>query len=205
MKSFALICALACSAPALATTYTLEPNYTQVVFSWDHLGFSSPTAQLAQGTGTLIFDEMNPAMASIKVTLPLASLFTGVPDLDEHLKADDFFDVAKFPQAVFASTRVEKGMANDQLKVTGNLTLHGVTQPVTLDVKILKVGTNPRTQVGTVGFNATGRISRTAFGLGAFVPQVGDEVTLQVTCQGAEAKGYAALLKAREEEKKAKK
>lgn len=201
MKALALASTLllAALAPAHATTFTLEPNYTQVVFSWDHLGYSHPTAQIAQGQGMLEFDAMDPARASLEVTLPIASLTTGVPDLDEHLKSEDFFDVAKYPKAAFRSTRVEKGMGADQFKVTGDLTLHNVTRPVVLDVKLLKVGTNPRTQVGTVGFNATARLKRSDFGLGAFVPQVADEVWLQITCQGAESKGQAAFLKAKEE------
>jgi polyisoprenoid-binding protein YceI len=181
---FLAFAALAVAAPVFATSYTLEPNYTQVVFSWDHLGFSHPTAQVGQGTGVLEFDAMNPTMASLEVTLPLSSLLTGVPDLDEHLKSADFFEVAKYPQARFQSTRVEKGAMSGQLKVTGNLTLKNVTRPVTLDVQVLKVGENPRTQLATVGFNATGTIKRSDFGLDAYVPQVGDEITLRITCQG---------------------
>jgi polyisoprenoid-binding protein YceI len=200
-----LIAAATFPAPALATTYTLEPNYTQVVLSWDHLGYSHPTAQIAQGTGMLEFDPMTPSMSSLKVTLPVTSLMTGVPDLDEHLKSADFFDVAKFPEATFQSTKVEPGMGKDHLKVTGSLTIRSVTRPVTLDVKVLKVGANPRTQVGTVGFNATARLKRSDFGLGAFVPHVSDEVQLQITCQGAESKGYAAYLKAKQEKEAAKK
>ena len=199
MKTLTLLAATIVASPALATTYTLEPNYTQVVFSWDHLGYSRPTAQIAQGAGMLEFDPMEPARASLQVTLPLASLITGVPDLDEHLKSEDFFDVAHFPQARFESTRVAKGMAADRLTVTGNLTIRDVTRPVTLDVQVLKQGTNPRTSVATVGFNATGRIKRSDFGLGAFVPQVGDQIELRITCQGAETKAYAAFLKSQEE------
>ncbi len=131
MKSISLfaLLTLSTSATAMATTFTLEPNYTQVVFSWDHLGYSHPTAQIAQGTGTLEFDPLQPTMASLQVTLPVTSLITGVPDLDEHLKSEDFFDVARFPQATFRSTRVEKGMGADQLRVTGDLTLRDVTRP----------------------------------------------------------------------------
>jgi polyisoprenoid-binding protein YceI len=198
------LAALMPATRAHATTFTLEPNYTQVVFSWDHLGYSHPTAQIAQGQGTLKFDAMDPARASLEVTLPLASLITGVPDLDEHLKSQDFFDVARYPQASFRSTRIEKGMGDDRFKVNGNLTLHGVTRPVVLDAILLKLGTNPRTQVETVGFNATARLKRSEFGLGAFVPQVADEVNLQITCQGAESRGQAALLKARKAQEDAK-
>ena len=205
MKSlcFAALCGLA--TPVLATTYTLEPNYTQVVISWDHLGYSHPTAQIAQGAGMLEFDPAQPTMASLEVTLPVSSLITGVPDLDEHLKSADFFDVARFPRATFKSTRVEKGLAPDLLHVTGNLTLRDVTRPVTLEVRLLKLGSNPRNHVGTVGFNASGKLKRSDFKLDAFVPQVSDDITLRITCQGAESKGYAAFIRAKEEKEQAKK
>ena len=192
----------AMATAAYATTFTLEPNYTQVVLRWDHLGFSKPAAQLAQGTGTLEFDAMNPAMSSIRVTIPVTSLATGVPDLDEHLKSEDFFEVAKFPTATFVSTKVEPGMGSTKLKVSGNLTVHGVTKPLTLDVTLLKVGSNSRTGIATVGFDATATLKRSDFGLGAFVPQVSDEIRLQMTSQAADAKAYAAYLEKEAAEKK---
>lgn len=198
MKSSAFLAGLLLSAPVLATTYTLEPNYTQVVFNWDHLGYSFPTAQLARGVGTLDFDGMDPASARVEVRFPLAQIASGVPDLDEHLKSEDFFHVAKYPDAVFKSTKVEKGMGADRLRVTGNLTMRGVTRPLTLDVRILKVGSNARTGIATVGFNATAKLKRSDFGLGAFVPQVGDEIELTITTQGAEAKAYAEYQKAKQ-------
>jgi len=205
MKTLTILALSLCAAPALATTYTLEPDYTQVVFGWDHLGFSHPTAQIARGTGKLDFDPMAPSMASLQVTLPIASLMTGVPGLDEHLKSEDFFDVARFPEARFTSTRITPGMRADRLTVTGNLTIRTVTRPVTLDVQVLKIGANPRTDVATVGFVASGRLRRSDFGLGAFVPQVSDDITVQITCQGAESKAYAAFLEAQEAKEKAKK
>ena len=201
MKSLACLTGLLLAAPALATTYTLEPNYTQVVFNWDHLGYSFPTAQIARGTGMLEFDAMNPTQAKVKVTMPIAMLASGVPDLDEHLKSEDFFDVAKHPDAVFTSTKVEKGMGPDRLRVTGTLEMHAIRKPITLDVKILKVGNNARTGVPTVGFNATAKLKRSDFNLGAFVPQVGDEIALTITTQGAEAKAYAAYLEAKAKKK----
>lgn len=187
--------------PASATTYTLEPNYTQGVLRWDHLGFSYPAAQFAQGMGTLEYDATNPAMSSIRVTIPIATLSTGVPDLDEHLKSEDFFEVAKYPTATFVSTRVEKGMDMNQFKVTGNLTIRTVTRPVMLEVTLLKIGKNARTEVATIGFDARGTLKRSDFGLGAFVPQVSDEIRFLVTTQAAESKAQAAYLKANEEKK----
>jgi polyisoprenoid-binding protein YceI len=186
---------------ASAATYTLEPNYTQGVLRWDHLGFSYPAAQFAQATGTLEFDESEPTMSSIKVTIPIASLNTGVPDLDERLKSEDFFEVARFPTATFVSTRVEKGMGMNHFKVTGNLTIRKVTKPVTLEVNLLKIGRNARTEVATIGFDAKGTLKRSDFGLGAFVPQVSDEIHLLVTTQAAESKAQAAYLEAKKAKK----
>jgi polyisoprenoid-binding protein YceI len=186
------------AAPLYATTYTIEPDYAQVVFRWSHLGFSNPAAQLSQGQGTLEFDPANPTRASVQVTIPLSSLNTGVAALDEHLRSEDFFEVARFPTATFRSTKVEQGDGKDRLRVTGDLNLHGVTRPVTLDVTVLKVGSNPRTQLPTVGFEATTKLKRSDFGLGAFVPQVSDEIQMHIISQGVEAKGYAEYLKKQE-------
>jgi polyisoprenoid-binding protein YceI len=197
IRRFALAISLAlASMPLYAATYTLEPDYTQGVFRWNHLGFSSPAAQFAQGEGTLEFDQGDPSKSSVNVTIPLASLNTGVPALDDHFRSKDFFETTKFPTATFKSTKVEKGGGPDQLKVTGDLSLHGVTKPVTLDVTIVKVGVNPRTNLATVGFDATTTLKRSDFGLGKFVPQVSDEIGMHITSQAVEAKAYAEYLKA---------
>ena len=135
------------------------------------------------------------------MTIPIASLNTGVPDLDEHLKSEDFFEVAKYPTATFVSTRVEKGAGMNRFKVTGNLTIRKVTRPVMLEVTLLKVGKNARTEVATIGFDARGTLKRSDFGLGAFVPQVSDEIQLLVTTQAAEAKAQAAYLEAQKAQK----
>jgi len=197
IRRIALAASLAlASMPLYAATYTLEPNYTQGVFRWNHLGFSSPAAQFAQGEGTLEFDRADPTRSSVKVTIPLASLNTGVPALDEDFRSEDFFETAKFPTATFKSTKVEKGVAADQLKVTGDLSLHGVTKPVTLEVTVIKMGTNPRTNLPTVGFDAMTSLKRSDFGLGKYIPQVGDEIQMHITSQAVEAKAYAEYLKA---------
>ena len=206
-------CLVLVTTPLYATTYTLEPDYTQGVFRWNHLGFSSPAAQFAQAQGTLEFDPANPTHAWVKVTIPLSTLNTGVPALDDDFRSSDFFDTARFPTATFTSTRVEQ--AGDRLahgssdraasegipsggglKVTGDLNLHGVTRPVTLDVTLVKIGTNPRSGVPTIGFDATTTLKRSEFGLAEYVPQVGDEIQMHIITQGAEAKAYAEYLRA---------
>jgi polyisoprenoid-binding protein YceI len=193
----AIAASLALAAPPLhAATYTLEPDYTQGIFRWNHLGFSSPAAQFAQGSGSLEFDPADPTKSSVTVTIPLASLNTGVPALDDDFRSTDFFDTARFPTATFTSTKVQKDGAADHLKVTGELTLHGIAKPVTLDVTVVRIGTNPRSNLPTVGFDATTTIKRSDFGLGRYVPQVGDEIQMHIVSQAVEAKAYAEYLKA---------
>lgn len=198
MTRLALAAALTlASAPLFATTsYTLEPNYTQAVVHWEHLGFSTPTATLGQGTGTLEFDQADPTKSSIKVVIPLTSLNTSVPELDEHLRSADFFDAAKFPTATFASTKIEKGDAPNHLLVSGEMTMHGVTKPVTLAATIVRIGVNPRSNLPTIGLDATTTLKRSDFGLGKFVPQVSDAIPMHVIAQAVESKALAEYEKA---------
>jgi polyisoprenoid-binding protein YceI len=201
-NALALLLVLA-SVPLHATPYTLEADYTQGVFRWDHLGFSSPAAQFSQGQGTLEFDQSDPTRCSVTVTIPLSTLNTGVPALDEDFRSSSFFDATRFPTAKFQSTKVERAVGKNQLKVTGDLTLHGVTRPVTLAVRIVKIGTNPRTSLPTVGFSALTTLKRSDFGLGAFVPQVGDEIRVEIGSQAVETHAYEEYLKARAQKKAA--
>lgn len=188
IRRFAFAAALALAAsPVFAATYTLDPTHTQVVFSWNHFGFSNPTAQFGTIAGTLDFDAAKPTQSKVEVSIDMNSLNTNVPKLDEHLKKADFFDVEKFPQATFKSTKVEKGKDAKHLKVTGDLTVHGVTKPVVLDVTINRVGEHPMRKVPAVGFDASGSLKRSDFGVGAFVPNVSDEISLRITTEGTAA------------------
>ena len=199
--------ALLAAGPLFAVTYTFEPQHTQGVIRWNHLGFANPTAQFNSVEGTLDFDPAEPTRSSVMVTIPLVSMSTGVPDLNDDFRSSDFFDFAKFPTATFKSSKVEKGAAPDTLKVAGELSLHGVTKPVALDVTINKIGTNPRNNVPTVGFEATATLKRSDFGLGLYVPQVSDEIQVHITAEAAEKNAYEQYLKAqaaREAAKKAK-
>lgn len=197
--------ALLAAAPLSAATYTFEPQHTQGVIRWNHLGFANPTAQFNNVQGTLQFDAADPAHSSVMVSIPLTSMSTGVPDLNDDFRSTDFFDLAKYPVATFNSTKVEKGAKPDTLKVAGNLSLHGITKPVALDVTINKVGTNPRNQVPTVGFEAMTTLKRSDFGLGLYVPQVSDEIQIHITAEAAEKVAYEQYLKAQEAREAAKK
>lgn len=174
------------TAVAAPVTYKLDPGHTMVLFSWNHFGFSNPTADLGQVDGTLVYDEAAPTKATVEVTLPLAGLDTFVPKLDEHLKSADFLDAAKYPTVTFKSTKVTSA-GKDKLKVTGDLTVHGVTKPVTLDVTVNKVGPHPMMKVQTAGFDATATIKRSDFGVGAYVPNVSDEIKIRITTEAHDA------------------
>jgi polyisoprenoid-binding protein YceI len=178
--------ATAGTAAAAPVTYKLDPGHTMVLFSWNHFCFSNPTANLNQVDGTLVYDEAAPTKATVEVTLPLSGLDTFVPKLDEHLKSKDFLDAATYPTVTFKSTKVTSA-GKDKLKVVGDLTVHGVTKPVTLDVTVNKVGPHPMMKVQTAGFDATATIKRSDFGVGAYVPNVSDEIKIRITTEAHDA------------------
>jgi len=192
LASFALAI-LAASTFAHATPYVFEPRHSQGVMHWSHLGFSNPNATFSRIEGTLDWNAAEPSKSSVKATIPMSAFTTGVPDLDDDFRSEAFFDFARYPAATFTSTHVEKGADVGGLRVTGDLALHGVTKPVTLDVHINKVGTNPRNQLPTVGFEATAMLKRSDFNLGRFVPQVSDEIRIALTIEAADAVESARL------------
>ena len=181
----------AVSVQAAPVTYKLDPGHTMVLFSWNHFGYSNPVADFGLGDGTLVFDEQHPAQSSVEVTLPLANLDTHVPALDKHLKEADFFDADKYPTVTFKSTKVQP-LGGNKFKVTGDLTAHGVTKSVVLDATLNKVGPHPMTKAQAIGFDATGILKRSDFGVGAYVPKVSDEIKIRITTEGEVPKIDAA-------------
>lgn len=172
---------------ATPVSYKLDPGHTMVLFSWNHFGFSNPTANLPISEGTVIYDAANPARSSVEVSMPLAKLDTHVSALDEHLKKPDFLDAGKFPVVTFKSTRVEP-LGDGKFKVTGDLTVHGVTKSVVLDATLNKAAMHPMMKVPAIGFDATGTIKRSDFGVGAYVPNVSDELKIRITTEGEAGK-----------------
>lgn len=193
---FALL--LLAPLPAFAASYLIDVRHTQGVVSWNHLGFANPTAKFTQVSGELEFDSAAPAQAKVKAVIPLTQLATGIPDLDEDFRSEAFFDFNKFPTATFTAVGAKPGAKPGQFTLEGTLDLHGVSQPVTLAVTLNKIGTNPRSGLPEVGFQAHGTLKRSAFGLGKFVPQVSDEITLDLTVEAIETKSYAVKLKEEE-------
>jgi polyisoprenoid-binding protein YceI len=158
--------------------YTIEPTHTQVLFAYDHMGFSNNMGIIAQPSGTLTLDKANPAASKVSVDIPVANLKTGIAALDEHLMKPEFFDSAKFPKASFVSTGVK--VDGTGAEITGNLTIKGITKPVTLDAEFYGAGVQPMNKKENIGFVATGTIKRSEFGMGMAVPMVGDAVELKI-------------------------
>ena len=169
-----------------ADTYTLDSSHSYVLWHINHFGFSNPSGKWMVAEGTLMLDEKNPQASKIKVTIHMADMVTGNKELDEHLKGAAFFDVAKYPLATFVSDKV-KVTGKNKAKVTGILTVHGVVKPVTLDVVLNKIGSNPITNKQTVGFTAETHLNRSDFGITTLLPGLGDEVKINI-----EAEAYKA-------------
>ena len=163
-----------------AGTYAIEPSHTRVLFSLNHMGFSTWYGDFTGAKGSLTLDPKAPAASKVEVTLPTASVSTTNATLDGELKGADWLDAGKYPTITFVSTKVVPTGA-DTAKVTGDLTLHGVTKPVTLDVKFHGAGANPMTKAFTVGFDAHGALKRSEFGVTKYVPLVGDEVEITIS------------------------
>ncbi|MGE8540463.1 YceI family protein [Acinetobacter sp. ANC 3813] len=169
---------------AKPVAYQIDPTHTATVFSWNHFGFSTPSANFSDIQGVINVDNAKPANSSVNVTIPLSSLNTNVKALDEHLKTPDFFDAAKYPNITFKSTKVQ-AISKTKYKITGNLTIKDVTKPVVLDAVLNKQGVHPMTKVESIGFNATTSFDRSAFGVGAYVPNVGDKITVNITTEAS--------------------
>ncbi len=182
-------------------TYALDPTHTDVLVEWTHFGFSKPSAHFGISEGTLVYDADDVSKSSVEVSIPVTAIDTFVPKLDEHLKGADFFDAGKFPTATFKSTSVAAAGTN-KLTVTGDLTVKGITKPVTLDVTVNGGGEHPMAKVPAAGFDATTTLKRSDFGVGAYAPNVSDEVQLRITTEGTLADAPAADAPAADADKK---
>ena len=189
MKKYAIlaIAALVFAGNAFAAKYTIDPTHTQVEFTYNHFGFSNITGRFDQVNGEFELDTADLAKSRISIEIPISSLSTGVGKLDQHLLGPDFFDAAKYPTATFKSKSVHVVDAG-KLHVSGDLTIHGVTKPVTLDVKVNKIGDHPMKKIPAAGFDASTRIKRSEFGVGAYVPMVSDDVEIHITLEATAAK-----------------
>jgi polyisoprenoid-binding protein YceI len=168
---------------ARAADYTIDPNHTHIVFMVNHLGFANMIGLFTDMAGTFSFDPVNIGASKVKVTIKTNSLSTQFGPRDTDLKGADWFNVTEFPEMTF--TGASYSQTDDHTgTVTGNLTLLGVTKPVTLNVTFNKAGLRASDKKQAAGFSATGKIKRSDFGMKTFIPYIGDDVSLIIETEG---------------------
>lgn len=185
------------NASAATEKYVFEKPHTQILFSVNHLGFSNSTGRFNDFDGHFTVDRENPANSSVEVTIKTDSIDMSHQAWEDHLKNADFFNVAKFPEMKFKSTKVEVTGENTA-NVTGDLTILDVTKPVVLAVTHNKSGKHPMKNVDWIGFSATTKIKRSEFGMNYGLPNVGDDVEIRIEVEGEKPADAAAETKAAE-------
>ncbi|MGP1253669.1 MAG: YceI family protein [Kiloniellales bacterium] len=176
----AAILAISAAPTAAAETFAFDRGHTDIVFRIDHLGFSDTIGRFNDADGIIVLDETNPENSRVEVTIQTASLDTNHEERDTHLRGADFFNVEAHPTITFVSTSVER-TGDETARVTGDLTILGVTQTVVLETTLNALMPHPIPSyegVMTAGFSSIATISRSDFGMTAFVPAVGDEVSI---------------------------
>lgn len=169
-------------AAAKLRSYQLDPVHTRIAFQVSHAGFSRPVGSFSGASGTLQFDDKDWRTGKVDIRIPLRTLDLGDADWQRKILDRTFFDAAKFPEARFVSARVEPTGARSA-NVFGDLTMRGVTHPVTLQVTLNALARHPLTLKKTAGFSASGVLSRKQFGMDAWRSVVGDDVTLIIEAE----------------------
>lgn len=176
--TFAAFAALSFNHAAAADSYTLDPSHTYPRFEINHFGFSTHHGQFNRTAGKLLLDRAARS-GSIEVTVQTASIGTGDPRLEEHLRSPDFFNVEKFPVMTFKAKTL-KFSGDVPASADGELTLLGVTQPLTLSITQVRCGPHPSNKREVCGAEVAGTLKRSDFGMKSFLPIVGDEVKLRI-------------------------
>ncbi|WP_300029364.1 YceI family protein [uncultured Roseobacter sp.] len=188
MKSLILAAALAATASVAtaAEKYVLDASHSQVVFSYNHLGFSTTYGMFSGFEGEIMFDQENPAASSVTVAMPVMSMFTGWEKREGHFMSGDFFGAEEGDMITFSSTAIEV-TGDNTATITGDLTMNDVTKSVVLDAKLNQTGDHPQAGKPWAGFDATATVLRSDFGLGAFAPYVSDEVEIVISIEAMKA------------------
>lgn len=171
--------AFASGASAEALTYQFDKVHTQVHASVLHMGLSNSTARFHVKDGTISFDAADWSTAKVDVTLNVAGIDLGDATWQEHVSAEKWFNVAAFPDARFVSTKVEK-TGEKAMTISGDLTLKGVTLPVTLQATLNQAGPHPFSKKPALGISASGSIKRSAFGISEYLGGISDEVQVRI-------------------------
>lgn len=159
--------------------YGLDKTHAYITISYSHLGFSNPHVGFDSFDVNLNADSENPENSKVEVLIDATSVNSRVESFNGHLNGKNFFDTANFPAITFKSTSI-KSTGESTFDVTGDLTIKGITKPVTLAATINKAADHPMRKVPTIGVSATAKVSRSEWGLSRAVPNVGDEVTLMI-------------------------
>lgn len=172
---------------AATSTWQIDPAHTQAIFGVRHLVISTVKGEFAKTSGTMVLDETDVTRSRVEAVIDAGSLNTREPKRDDHLRSPDFFDVAKYPTITFKSTKVEKA-GEGKLKVTGDLTMHGVSRPVTLDVVGPTQEIKDAQGKSRRGISATARVNRKDFGVSwskvvDVGPVVGDDVSIEINSE----------------------
>lgn len=188
MKSmlFAAALALGATSAVAADKYMLDASHSQVLFSYDHLGYSTTYGMFSGFEGEIMFDADAPANSSVMVSMPVMSMMTGWEARFGHFMSDDFFGAAEGDLVTFTSTGIEVTGDTTAL-ITGDLTLNDVTKSVVLDAKLNKAADHPMAGKPWMGFDATTTLKRSDFNLGAFAPAVGDDVEVRISLEAMKA------------------
>lgn len=171
-----LVASIFSSASYAADSYSVDPAHTYTHFSVSHLGFSTMQGRFDQSSGKITLDRAA-RNGSVEITIEAASLNTGYAKRDDHLKSPDFFNVAEHPKIIFKSNSI-KFKGDNPATVEGNLTLLGVSKPVTLAITAIKCGSNPMNKKELCGAAASAQIKRSDFGMKYGLPNIGDEIGL---------------------------
>jgi polyisoprenoid-binding protein YceI len=167
-------------ALAQSSTWTIDPNHSSINFEIRHLGVSNVHGSIGGIKGTVVYDEKDITKSSVEATADTNTVSTGVEARDKHLKSPDFFEVEKFPTLSFKSTSLSN--SGGKLTLTGDLTLHGVTKSVTLDVDGPAPPQTDKNGKTRSGFSATGKLKRSDFNFGSKFPSamIGDDVKFSI-------------------------
>jgi polyisoprenoid-binding protein YceI len=173
--------AAATSAIAAPVTYAVDGSHTFPRFSYLHFGYSTQLSSFSKTTGKVVYDPQA-QQGSVDIVISTKSVNTGFADFNEHIQGEDFLDTTKFPEATFKSTKVV--FEGDKLKsIEGQLTIKGVTKPVTLTVTSFQAAPHPMMKKPTIGANAFTVIKRSEFNAGKYAPYVGDEVRIDIAIE----------------------
>ncbi len=183
---FAFAAAAATSAVAAPEKYMLDASHSQILFSYNHLGYSTTWGMFSGFEGEIMFDQEDPANSSVSVSMPVKSMWTGWEKRDAHIMSPDFFDASDDELVSFTSTGIEVTGDTTAL-ITGDLTVNGVTKSVVLDAQMNAASEHPMAKKPWAGFNATTTLKRTDFDVGNFAPFVGDDVTVQISVEAMKA------------------